>query len=214
MAIHDEIHTIINALIDVTEKFFKYDERRKKVLADMRGKALEEAIAAGERDLKAATQNNVLGMRACVRRMIEEVKDGNRYDVNDDTINNAAELLKNKGMSQDAASAIIREFSGRQVALQILKAASAEEYRGLFDYFIFDPLASLEKINSTIDQLTYDNGQNFPGLVSSIREMLITFADRMGIMLNTPYKAEQLEEMRMRNIVGLMGLNYDDVKNM
>lgn len=212
MAFYDEINQIIGSLIEISEKFFSYDERRKQTIADMRGKALEEEIAALEAGLKGSTKNYVIGMRAAVYHMIEAVKAGNHYDVNDSTISNAAALLKNPGMAFDAAEAIIKGFAGNVTALQILEAAAAEEYKPLFNRWVFDNVAALESMNKTIEKLTYEEGQNFPAIVSEIREQLVAFADHQGIDLNTPHMAEQLREMRMRNIARLAGLSWDDVK--
>lgn len=211
MTFKTEINTIINALISVSEKFTSYDAARKNAVLNLRGKMLEDEMATLERDLKGATKFYVTSMTAAVDHMIEEAKAGNHYDINDPAVANAAALLANNGMPFDAAEAIIKGFTGNITALEIIKSASAEEYKGLFDYWTFDNVAALEKLNSTINTLNYENGQNFPGIVSTIREKVEEFARRQGVDIGT--SSEKLEEMRVRNITNLMGLDYDKIHN-
>lgn len=213
MAYNTEINTIINSLIAVSEKFFKYDDEKKKALEDYRGKALEQRLNAAALDLKAATKNYVISMDRAASRMIDETATGNHYDINDSAVANAAALLSNKGISIDAATDVIAAFRGNMTALELIKAAAAEEYQGIFDFWIFDNLGCLKKIQAIVNSLPDTIPENYPGVVSSIREKLVDFATHQGIDLDTPHMAEQLREMRDRNIAHLAGLTWEQVKN-
>lgn len=213
MSFNTEINTIINSLIAVSEKFFNYDDAKKKALENYRGKALEQRLNAIALDLKGATNNYVVSMDRATRRMIDEVKAGNHYDINDPAVANAAALLANNGISVDAAAEVIKSFAGNITALELIKAAAAEEYQPLFTRWIFSNVASLEKIQATINSLPAATPENYPAIVSQIREKLVEFATHQGIDLDTPHMAEQLEAMRMRNIARLAGLSWEQVQN-
>ena len=204
-----EINKIVNALITVSEKYFTFEERKKKALEDYRGKALEQNLDTAEGLLKTETKGYVSSMSAAVDRMTEEVKSGNHYDINDSAVANAAALLSNNGMSMDAAEAIIKGFAGNATVLEIIKAASAEEYRPLFKRWCFDNVGALDEIKAAIGKLVYERGENYPAIVSQIREKLTAFAYHQGIDLGK--SADQLEEMRMRNIANLAGLSWQEV---
>lgn len=209
MAFKTEINTITSALIAISDKYFKYDADRKKAILDMRGSALENTIAALDLDLKGTTKNYVVSMTAAVNRMIDEARAGNKYDVEDPAVANAAMLLSNRGMAFDAAEAIIKGFAGNVTALQILKAAAADEYQDLFNTWAFDNIAALESIKSAINNLTYQSAGSFPSIISEVREKLADFARRQNIDISTA--SDKLEEMRIKNICTLMGVDYDKV---
>lgn len=213
MAFNDEINTIINALIAVSDKFFNYDEAKKKALEDYRGNALEQRLNAVALDLKGATKNYVISMDRATRRMIDEAKAGNAYDINDASVGQAAALLANKGIAVDAAAEVIKSFAGNITALELIKGAAHEDYKPLFDRWIFDNVGSLERIQATINSLPDATPENYPSTVSAIRKKLVEFAAHQGIDLDTPHMAEQLREMRERNIARLAGVEWDVVKS-
>ena len=204
-----EINKIVNALITVSEKYFTFEDRKKKALEDYRGAALEQNLSTAEGLLKTETKGYVSSMSAAVDRMTEEVKSGNHYDINDSAVANAAALLSNNGMSMDAAEAIIKGFAGNVTVLEIIKAASAEEYSPLFKRWCFYNVGALDEIKAAIGKLVYERGENYPAIVSQIREKLTAFAYHQGIDLGK--SADQLEEMRMRNIANLAGLSWQEV---
>lgn len=211
MAYNAEINTIINALVAVSEKFFNYESEKKKALEDYRSNALEQRLNAIALDLKAATKNYVISMDRAAARMIDEAKAGNHYDINDPAVANAAALLSNRGISWNAAAEVIKSFAGNIVALELIKAAAHEDYAGLFDKWLFDNVGSLEQIQATINSLPSAAPGSYPSIVSQIREKLVEFATHQGIDISS--SAEALENMKMRNICGLMGIDYDSTIN-
>lgn len=88
MTFKTEINNIIESLITVSERFFGYETDKKTAVDDLRGAALEQRLAELDRGLKAGVRPSDVNMNAAVDRMIEEVKAGNVYNVNDASIAN------------------------------------------------------------------------------------------------------------------------------
>ena len=210
MTFKTEINTIVSGLVAISDKFFQYEAGKKKALSDLRGNTLEEEMAMLDLDLKNTTSKYVASMTAAVNRMIEEVKAGNHYDINDPAVANAAMLLSNPGMDFDAAEAIIKGFAGNETVLRIIQAAAADEYQDLFRTWAFDNVGALESINSTINNLTYQSAGSFPSIISEVREKLTDFARRQNLDISTA--SDKLDEMRIKNICGLMGIDYELIK--
>ena len=211
MTYNTEINTIVTALTGVSEKYFDYEKEKKRIVADYRGYALEQSLKDIELKMSEATKLDVTIMDRAVARMIEEAKAGNHYDINDSAVANAAALLSNGGIKIEVAIDVIKAFAGNITALELIKGSAHEMYRTLFNDFIFDNVGSLEYIQFRINSLTYESADNYPSIVSQIRERLVDFATRQGIDVNV--SAGALEEMRMKNICGLMGVDYESTLN-
>lgn len=200
----DNIQEIVTNLVEVSNKYFEYEEAKKNILSTYRGTVLDNELSKlQDETIKAATVR-AHAMTKAAEKIHDAVGEGNAYDVNDDAVSNAAMLLSKPDVSSDAVVAVLEGFKGNQIALKLIKGSAHETYQDIIDRFIFDNIKAVDDIMKVINELEYEKPENYPSIVSMIRSGLIDFASHQGIDVTT--SQEVLEDMRTRNIAGMMGL--------
>lgn len=202
-----EINAIITQLYDVGDAYLQYTKDKRAVLETYRGHALEDEMKNAEIRARASAGTAIRVMGNQLDAMIKEAEKGNAYNVTDSSVSDAAKILANKGISLEAAQAVIKPFIGNMVALNLLRASAAEDIKPLFDYWLFDNVKALNRIRYTVGTLSWDSLEHYPAIVSSIREGIQDFAIHQGIEIGE--MGGSIEELRMRNIQLLMGLDPD-----
>lgn len=204
-----EIGTIIHGLEKVSDAYLDYEKRKKEIVETYRGKAVENELYVADQHTRAAIYNPISSMLTAFDSLIEQTEKGNDYDPTSSAVADAARLLSVKGVSLEAAENVARKFLGNSVALSLLHASAHESYQGIIESMMFDSIGVLNKAKAQVDALRHESIASFPSIVSSIRETMQDYAKYQGIDLGS--LADSIEQLRMRNIVSLMGLNYDEI---
>lgn len=200
-----EINKLIMELTEISKIFFEYDAAKKKTVEQYRGKAMEEGLAFNKAEARGKIKPHLAVAEKQIGDMIEEVKKGNKYNSDDPAISNAITALSKSGISRSTVEEVINSFKGNVTALELIRSGVDESYKSLFDEYVFDNVAALEKINNDFMTLDYEEIENYPSIVSKIREELMEFVNKQGIDAET--FSQVLEDMRVRNIGMLMGLD-------
>lgn len=206
-----ELDKIAVALDHISKIYFDYEAEKKAALNTYRMGALESAIKDAEGKARASVSAYVNSIHANIDKLIAAVEKDNDYDISSNAVADAARLLSAPGVSAKAAEKVISKFRGNQVALSLLHASASEDVKPLITPWMFDNVGELTKIKHLADELSYDSMGNYPSIVSAIRDKVWKFAELQGVEMGS--LSDALEEMKMRNICSLMGLDYDSVKN-
>ena len=204
-----EINAVITPLYDVGDAYLQYVKDKRAVLDAYRGHALEAEMKRASDSARASASSAIRIMESQLDAMIKDAEEGNTYNVTDSSVSDASKILANKGISYEAAQAVIKPFIGNMVALDLLRAAASDDIKFVFDYWMFDNVQALKRIRYTVGTLEWDSLEHYPSIVSSIREGIQDFAAHQGIELGE--LGGSIEELRMRNIQMLMGLDPDKI---
>ena len=206
-----ELDRIVSELDQISKIYFDYEADKKYALDAYRMGALESAIKDAEARARASVSVCVNSIYMNIDKLIAAVEKENDYDISSNAVADAARLLSAPGVSPEAAENVISKFRGNQVALSLLHASASEDIKPFIDCWMFDNVGELTRIKFLANELTYESMGNYPGIVSQIRETIWKFAELQGIEMGS--LSDTLEEMKMRNIVGMMGLSWDEIKN-
>ena len=200
-----EINKLIMELTDISKIYFEYDAAKKEAVETYRDRTMEERLEQCKADARAKANRHSIAADGVLDSMIEEVKKGNEYNSTDPAISNAILALSKPGISDNTVLEVILAFKGNVTALELIKGGADESYKGLFDPYLFDNVKALEDIKNMFSQFGYEDIENYPNIVSSIREKLTEFITKQQI--DAEIYSETLEKMRMRTIGMMMGLD-------
>lgn len=203
------ISSIIIALNRVSDAYLTYEKDRKGFLANYTGGTLQDHVAQAEAEARAAIKVPINTMKDAFDSLIEMTEQGNDYDPSSSAVADAAKLLSVPGLSFDTADKVISKFKGNQVALDLINASAHESYKDFIDKWMFDNIGLLNKGRSAAASLDYQSIGSFPSIVSKILEIVKEYARYQGIELGSI--SDSIEEMRLRNITALMGIEYDKI---
>ena len=205
MAIKDGISLIIDYLFNVSDAYRTYQTEKKDILNTYRDRALSDELESAEAKAKKDIESAVRGIQSTADSLLMATHNGNSYDASSDAVFNAAQLLSVKGVSREAVKSVVSQFVGNQVALNLIHASADPEYYDMIEPWMFDSIGTLERIKNIAGALQYESIENYPSLVSQIREAVQSYGVHQGIefgVLN-----DRIESLRMQNVINLMGLD-------
>lgn len=200
-----DINNIIFDLKGIIDECVKYDANKKEVLDTYRFHAIEDEIKRITDDTRAACAKHVNDIQRSLDSLLKSVENGNDYDVNSDAVANAAGLLSKRGISSVAAETVIKKFVGNQVALSLIYASAAEDYKGLIEHWMFDNVGELNKLKTKTELFNYESIENYPGICSSIRQTIEKFARIQGVDMSLVNSS--IEELKTNTVCLLSGFN-------
>lgn len=206
-----ELDNIAVELGHISKIYFDYEAEKKAALNTYKMGALESAIKEAEEKARASVSVCVNSIYVNIDKLIAAVENNNDYDISSNAVADAARLLSAPGVSARAAEKVISKFKGNQVALSLLHASASEDVKPLITPWMFDNVGELTKIKHLADELSYNSMGSYPSIVSAIRDTVWKFAELQGVEMGS--LSDALEEMKMRNICGLMGVDYDKTFN-
>ena len=204
-----EINTIIASLTEASRVFSAYEQGKKNILRDFRDRALEEGLKKLEAQTKASITPHAWKIEEALDSMIEKTEKGNDYNVNSDAVANAAKLLSVPGISYESAANVVEKFKGNQVALELINASAHESYQPILAQWIFDAVGELKKAKNLVSQFSYESASNYPDIILGIKDSIVKYARHQGIELGD--FTGPLEELRVRNIASMIGLDPDEI---
>lgn len=200
------ISTIMNGLTNTSQIYFKYEQEKKEALDKFRGSAMTDEIEAAASRARSSVLRQQSMMQKAFDDIIAETEAGNDYDP---AVAGAAQLLSVNGVSPAAAANVISKFKGNQVCLSLLLASAADAYKDEILKWVFDSIRVLKNAKIAVERLSFENLENYPNIITQIREAVQNYASHQGVELGD--LSEALEEMKIRNIIGLMGLSIDQL---
>ena len=205
MAIKDGISLIIDYLFNVSEAYRDYQTEKKTILDTYRDQALSDEIAAADARARKEIESAVRGIQSAIDSLIMATHNGNAYDASSAAVANAAQLLSAEGVSREAVKAVVSQFVGNQVALNLIYASANPDYRDMIAPWMFDSIGTLEKSKTVAGSLLYESIENAPRIISQIREAVQSYGVHQGVDMST--LSERIESLRMQNVINLMGLD-------
>lgn len=200
-----DVSNIIFDLKGIIDQCVEYDLKKKEVLDTYRNHAAETELSRITEDTRAACRKHVDDIQRSLDSLLEAVETGNDYDINSDSVSNAAKLLSVKGVSMTAAETVIRKFVGNQVSLSLIHASADNDYKGLIEHWMFDNVGELTRLRAKTELFSYESIENYPGICSDIRQTVEKFARIQGIDMSLVNSS--IEELKINIVCLLTGFN-------
>lgn len=137
----------------------------------------------------------------------KKLEDEADFTVSDmEAIEATGRMLKTPNIPLETVENIIKKFTSNINALEMLKAAALEEYKGCFKWYLFDSIAEVDKMVAILENASVtSNPSVYLQAMSEVRYSALMIAKHNGIDINED-NYPVLQEVRLRSIKAYMGL--------